>query len=195
MNLVSDFWIERTDISNILSVFPVQQPKPWPPPSKVPFFIGDYSLPKKIDVDVMSIKFLSVNDPAFLVDYASDDEIHAALAVTGSPVAQGTTATASASAFRQWVVNFFVAISPHCRMPRQSPLTGFSDCCFQRLSNLEAIQIANVSIDHTAWMLQVLATAGARTGVAFQLFPSHGGGGGHCSLQGSESRVPVFLVP
>jgi len=34
----------------------------------------------------MVIEFLSVADPAFLVDYASDAEIHAALAVAGSPV-------------------------------------------------------------------------------------------------------------
>ena len=31
---------------------------------------------RKIDVDVMVIEFLSVADPAFLVDYASDAEIH-----------------------------------------------------------------------------------------------------------------------
>ena len=97
------------------------------------------------------------------MDYASDAEIHAALAVAGSPVAQGANAAASAVAFRQWVFNFFVATSPNCRVPRYAPHPGHSDCCFQRLSNLEAIQIANLSVAHAAWMLQVLATAGVRT--------------------------------
>jgi hypothetical protein len=144
----------------------------------------------------MSIEFLSVDDPAFLVDYASDAEIHAALAVAGSPVAQGANAAASAVAFRQWVFKFFVATSPNCRVTRHAPLPGHSDCCFQRLSNLEAIQIANLSVAHAAWMLQVLATAGARTGVAYQLKPSPGGAaGGVRSPQGAESRFPLFLVP
>ena len=160
-----------------------------------------------MDVDAMSLEFLSGdNDIAFLVDYASEDEIHTALAVTGSPVAQEKTAAASASAFRQWVVDFFVAINPKCRVPRQSPLVGDSECCFQHFSNLEAIQIANKSMIHIPWMLQVVATPGARTGVAYQLFlssPSPGGGGetadggdaGHCSPHGAESRIPAFLIP
>jgi hypothetical protein len=145
----------------------------------------------------MSIEFWSVDDPAFLVDYASDAEIHAALAVAGSPVAQGANAAASAVAFRQWVFNFFVTTSPNCCVPRQAPLAaGYSDCCFQRLSNLEAVQIANLSVAHAAWMIQVLATAGARTGVAYQLTPSPAGAaGGGRSPQGCESRFPLFLVP
>ncbi|CAB9505796.1 expressed unknown protein [Seminavis robusta] len=84
----------------------LQQRKPWPPPSNELFLLDDYIIPKNIDVAVMSIEFLSVDDPAFLVDYASDAEFHAALALAGSPVAQGADAAASAVAFRQWVFNF-----------------------------------------------------------------------------------------
>ena len=177
-------------------MFLAEHRKPWPPPHNTEFLVEDFTIPHEIDVDVMAIEFLSVDDPAFLVHYASDSEIHSALSLAGAPVAQGATAAASAAAFRQWVVNFFVTTSANCRVPRQPPRAGFSDCCFQCLSNHEVIGIANRSTAYAAWMLQVSATAGARTGVAYQMTPSPGGSaGGGRSPQGTESRMPLFIIP
>lgn len=171
--------------------------QPWPPPSDEAHLIGDFALPKEIDVDVMSIEFLSVDDPAFVIHYASDVEIHAALGAAGSPVPQAAgNPGASAAAFRAWVVARFVAISANCRTPRAAPAAGNSDCCFQRMSNHEAITLANTSFAYHVWHGNVAGTAGARTGVAYQLTPSAGGAAaGGRSPQSSESRSPFFIVP
>ena len=171
--------------------------KPWPPPSDELHLIGDFAIPHEIDVDVTTIEFLSIDDPAFVIHYALDAEIHAALGVVGSPVPQGGNPAASAVAFRQWVVGQFVAISGQiCRTPRAAPLVGHSDCCFQRMSNHEAIAMNNTSFAHHLWHGNVVATGGARTGVAYQLTPSPGGAGaGGRSPRSSESRCPFFIVP
>lgn len=60
--------------------------KPWPPPPDTAFLVEDFTIPREIDVDIMAIEFLSVDDPAFLVHYASDVEIHNALSLPGTPV-------------------------------------------------------------------------------------------------------------
>ena len=171
--------------------------KSWPPPSDKLHLIGDFAIPEEIDVDVTTIEFLSVDDPAFVIHYASDAEIHAALAVAGSPVPQGANPAASAAAFRQWVVARFVAISgTNCRTPRAAPLAGNSDCCFQRMSNPEAITLGNASFACHIWHGNVVGTCGARTGVTYQLTPSAGGAAaGGQSPQSSESRSPFFMVP
>jgi hypothetical protein len=56
-----------------------QSRRPQPPPSNNIVSIEDYNILDEIDVDVMQIDFLSVDEPAFLVHYASDAEIHTAL--------------------------------------------------------------------------------------------------------------------
>lgn len=171
--------------------------KSWPPPSDELHLIGDFAIPKEIDVDVTAIEFLSVDDPAFVIHYASDAEIHAALAVPGSPVALGGNPAASAASFRTWVVARFVAISgANCRTPRAPPAGGNSDCCFQRMSNHEAITLGNTSFAYHIWHGNVIGTVGARTGVTYQLTPSAGGAAaGGRSPQSSESRSPFFIVP
>ena len=170
--------------------------KPWPPASDEVFFVEDYDIPKSVHVDLREIEFLSDDDPAFFIHYASDTEIHAALALAGSPVPQGVNAAASAVAFRQFVRNFFVQISPNCRVPQQAPAVGFSECAFQRLSNHEAGHILNMSIPWAAWMVTVSATPGARTGTAYEMTPSPGGAaGGGRSPQCQHIRRPLFIVP
>ena len=170
--------------------------KSWPPPSDEVHLIGDFTIPKEIDVDVTKIEFLSVDDPAFVIHYASDVEIHAALGVAGSPVPQAVNPVASAAAFRQWVVARFVAISANCRTPRAAPAAGFSECCFQRMSNHEATQLSNTSFGYHNWHGNVFARPGARTGVSYILSPSPGGAaGGGRSPHSSESRCPFFIIP
>jgi hypothetical protein len=96
----------------------------------------------------------------------------------------------------------------HHRVPRRPPLTGYSDCVFQRFSHHEAIVLANESTAYAAWMLQVSGTVGARTGTAYLLLlppmpagggaaadDGGGGGGGRRSPQATESRIPLFIIP
>ena len=175
----------------------VSSRKSWPPALDKGFLVEDYDIPKEvIDVNLMEIEFLSEDDPAFFIHYASDTEIHAALAVAGSPVSQGVNAAASAVAFRQFVRAFFLHISPNCRVQQQAPGVGFSDCAFQRLSNHEAGDVLNRSIIWAAWMVTVSSTAGARTGTAYEMTPSTGGAaGGGRSPQCQHIRRPLFIVP
>ncbi|KAL3902238.1 MAG: hypothetical protein SGARI_005933, partial [Bacillariaceae sp.] len=178
--------------------------KPWPPASDEIFLIEDFDIPKSVDVDLRKIEFLSRDDPAFFIHYASDAEIHASLAVAGSPVPQGASAAASGVAFRQFVQNFFVQISPNCRVPSQpvppavvgvSPVPAvYSTCAFQRLSNHEAGNVLNMSMQYIIWVAAVLATPGARTGTVFEMTPSPGGAaGGGRSPQCQPIRRPIFL--
>lgn len=170
--------------------------KQWPPASEEIFLVDDYDIPSEVDVDLRKIEFLSVDDPVFFIHYASDIEIHAALALAGSPVPQGATAAASAIAFRQFVRTFFIQISPNCRVPQQAPAAGFSECALQRRSNQEAGNVLNMSIPWAAWMVTVSATAGARTGTAYEMTPSPGGAaGGGRSPQCQHIRRPLFIVP
>lgn len=151
--------------------------KVWPPARKDEvFLVEDYDMPNDVvDVNLMKIEFLSVDDPAFFIHYASDAEIHTALALAGSPVPQGGTAAASAVAFRLFVQHFFAQISPTCGVPRLAPAVGPSECAFQRLSNHEAGDVLNLSIPWAGWMVTVSTTAGARTGSCYEMTPSAGG--------------------
>ena len=110
---------------------------------------------------------------------------------------QAINAAASAIAFRQFVRNFFVQISPNCRVPQQAPAVGFSECAFQRLSNHEAGNVHKMSIlPWVAWVVTVSATAGARTGTAYEMRLSPGGAAGDGrSPQCQHIRWPLFIVP
>ena len=61
------------------------------------------------ELDVLRQVKLKRGDPGAMIRYASDDDIHTCLGLQHSPVPQGASAAASASAFKAWVVTQFHA--------------------------------------------------------------------------------------
>ena len=178
-------------------VSPIKK-KEWPPQDgdTKPFLVGDFDVP--IDVDLTRIEFLSVDDPAFFCIYASDAEIHAALGIPGAPVVQGATPALSAATFRAFVVAEFAAVSNMgiCGVARLPPAVGNSDSAFQRLSNAEATALTNRQAAYAIWGGTVAATAGASTGLLYEMTPSPGGAaGGGRSPQAQQTRRLIYFAP
>lgn len=174
------------------------QKKTWPPRNgdTKPFLVGDFDVP--IDVDLTHIKFLSVDDPAFFCTYASDSEIHAALGIPGAPAVQGATPALSAAAFKAFVVAEFGAVCNmgNCGVARLPPALGNSDSAFQRLSNAEATALTNRQAAYFIWGGTVAATAGASTGLLYEMTPSQGGAaGGGRSPQAQQTRRLCYFSP
>ena len=178
------------------------QKKTWPPRDgdTKPFLVGDVDVP--IDnVDLTHIEFLSAHDPAFFCIYASNAEIHAALGIPGAPVAQGATPALSAAAFKAFVVAEFGAVCNMgiCGVARLPPALGTSDSAFQRLSNAEATALTNRQAAYAIWGGTVAATAGASTGLLYEMTPSPGGdaagGGRGRSPQAQQTRRLIYFAP
>ena len=173
--------------------------KAWPPQDgdTKPFLVGDFAVP--IDVDLTQIEFLTVDDPAFFCIYSSDAEIHAALGIPGAPAAQGVTAALSAAAFKAFVVAEFKAVCNMsiCGVARLPPApVGNSDSAFQRLSNTEATALTNRQPPYYGWAFAVAGTAGASTGLLYEMTQSPGGAaGGGRSPQAQQTRRLCYFVP
>ena len=172
--------------------------KEWPPrdDDTKPFLVGDFEVP--IDVDLTRIEFLSVDDPAFFCIYASDAEIHVALGIPGAPVIQGATPALSAAAFKAFVMAEFGAVCNMgvCGVARLPPALGNSDSAFQRLSNAEATALTNRQAAFFIWAGTVAATAGASTGLLYEMTPSPGGAaGGGRSPQAQQTRRLSYFAP
>jgi len=102
---------------------------------------------------------VGADDPGLALEYGDDASIHAALGVTGSPVAQGATPAASAHALRAWVSATVFAVRAAVG-PQGAGVAllggGFSDAHFHHLTG------ANLAAIITAFTIPVAWAAGCQ---------------------------------
>lgn len=147
------------------------------PPPAGSFLLSHFQPPSIPDFDLEKLEFLSDDDPAVFIDYASDADIHAVCGLAGSPVAQAANPATTADNLRAWVRGQFLAASPFCTvMAGPSPGTP-STSAFQRLSNGEFFTLQNGGAPFIVWMNAMVA-AGASLGRLYAVTPMLDGGGG-----------------
>jgi len=129
-----------------------------------------------IPFDLEKLEFLSEDDPAVFITYASDASIHAACGLAGSPVAQQANPAATAAMLRAWVQGQFLAASSNCTAMEGPPPGVPSTSAFQRLSNAEFTTLVNGGFPFLVWVTAMVA-AGASLGKMYQATLPGGRGG------------------
>eukprot|EP01127_Copromyxa_protea_P021327 TRINITY_DN72_c0_g1_i1.p1 TRINITY_DN72_c0_g1~~TRINITY_DN72_c0_g1_i1.p1 ORF type:complete len:168 (+),score=18.87 TRINITY_DN72_c0_g1_i1:39-542(+) len=99
------------------------------------------------------------NYPGLAFIFATDLEIHAALAVAGSPVAPVVgNAAASAVAFKTWVHNTIIALCPGSVV--NDPTNHASLEMYQAMSSGDFMSVTNAFDVHQVWFAAIRTAAG-----------------------------------
>jgi len=103
---------------------------------------------------------VSEDDPGIVIEYASDDQIHQALAIAGSPIPQELSARLSAINFKNWVYDVIHRIQPQADVVDTNNVTSQS-----HFHNLDGVEYTNIqsALFHPAWVANCLAD-GAQVG-------------------------------
>jgi len=137
--------------------------------------------------DVVQRMSTTADDPGIAIEYADDQTIHAGLQLAGSPIPPGINATASAAAFRAWIVGIITGIHAGCQVALLGG--GHSDSHFDHLTHAEVLQcIMQVSL-HSQWY-RALDTANPPLSLGRWLDIT-AAGRGHCEML--HWRVCPFL--
>lgn len=157
--------------------------KSWPPPSDT-FDLSKYQ-PPSIPIDLETeIKLLADDypdegdegdeeweltcDPSAFIDYASDEQIHAACGLEGSPVAQGDSPAATAGSLRAWVRSQFLTVSPNCSFVEVGG--EVSSAVFQRMSYLEWGALSSLNFPSLLPWVMAMQDKGLRLGSLFWVY-------------------------